>query len=69
MRYAIVYRNNMVPTPETVARYLPGNYEVTGATPDEIYIAGTDSCGWTLDDYVIPRLGSGLIYCTESFAT
>ena len=33
--------------------------------PEVITIFGTDSAGWTLDDYVIPRLASGMIYATE----
>lgn len=28
-------------------------------------IAGEDTAGWTLDDYVIPRYGSGLIWAME----
>ena len=28
-------------------------------------IEGEDSAGWTLDSYVIPRLGSGLIFADE----
>ena len=28
-------------------------------------IEGEDVAGWTLDDYVIPRYASGLIYATE----
>lgn len=66
MRYAIIYRRNGVPSPEGAERYLPSNYHVTGATPDEIYIAGEDHAGWTLDDYVIPRLASGLIVAKEA---
>lgn len=64
---------------ETVERYLPDNYRVVGtiAVPpgcelDVAYsashllvIAGADDCGWTLDDYVIPRLGSGLYFAEE----
>jgi hypothetical protein len=45
----------------TVERYLPGNYEVLGETSLGIVVAGEDDCGWTLDDYVLPRLSSGLI--------
>jgi hypothetical protein len=33
--------------------------------PGEIDITGTDQAGWTLDDYVIPRLASGLIVAKE----
>jgi hypothetical protein len=45
----------------TVGRYLPGNYAVIGETSHGILIAGEDNAGWTLDDYVLPRLSSGLI--------
>ena len=59
-----------------VAQYLPGNYSVIGRTMElennktsltlmGILIAGVDDHGWTLDDYVIPRLGSGMIPCRE----
>jgi hypothetical protein len=55
-------------TVEKVYAYLPANYEVIAAytTPGNttvVLIAGTDKAGWTLDDYVIPRLGSGLYGC------
>lgn len=57
-----------------VAAYLPHNYRVTGSEVRHEYgydnlvvtIEGTDDAGWTLDDYVIPRLGSGLIGCRET---
>lgn len=51
--------------------YLPGNFAVLGGGPvktyrDAVYvIGGSDSQGWTLDDYVIPRLGSGNIGARE----
>lgn len=58
--------------------YLPGNYEVIaevlvpayeGAAPERCVVAfvieGEDHLGWTLDDYVIPRYGSGSIACEE----
>lgn len=59
-----------------VAQYLPANYSVIGRTMkledsdtyidvQGILIAGRDNAGWTLDDYVIPRLGSGMIACSE----
>ena len=56
---------------ETVRRYLPDNY-VASLAPfggrwieGTIIIEGEDVAGWTLDDYVIPRLASGLIGCRE----
>ena len=42
---------------------LPSNYEQERLA-DAVFITGQDSYGWTLDEYVIPRLGSGLI-CAE----
>ncbi|KPL26820.1 MAG: hypothetical protein AMJ72_12295 [Acidithiobacillales bacterium SM1_46] len=50
-----------------VAQYLPNNYKVIGRTCDNTgtIIVGVDNAGWTMDDYVIPRLGSGMIYCEE----
>jgi hypothetical protein len=47
---------------ETIRRYLPGNYTAT----TYVVIEGEDVAGWTLDGYVIPRLGSGLI-CAREF--
>lgn len=48
-----------------VAAYLPDNYEVIYWNIDGVVIAGTDVAGWTLDKYVIPRLGSGNMGCYE----
>ena len=53
---------------ETVLRYLPSNYTANEDSRDGkpvILIEGEDSAGWTLDDYVGPRLASGGIYITE----
>ena len=52
-------------TAETVAAYMPGNYRVIGMDGEDVLIGGTDNHGWTLDDYVIPRLASGMMHCTE----
>lgn len=49
---------------ETVRRYLPSNYTASYG-PRDILIIGQDVAGWTLDDYVIPRLASGNIYAKE----
>lgn len=49
----------------TVEKYLPANYEVILNNDHGIVVAGEDHCGWTLDDYVLPRLGSGLIWGQE----
>lgn len=53
-----------------VAQYLPNNFRCIGRTLDQsnnggIIIIGVDDHGWTLDKYVIPRLGSANIYCEE----
>lgn len=50
--------------PKVIAQYLPGRYKVI-ATEDQgetiiTYIGGEDFAGWTLDEYVKPRLESGL---------
>lgn len=61
-RYAVVQGASV----ETVARYLPSNYQVEGVDDSGfIRISGTDHAGWTLDGYVIPRLASGLISAKE----
>jgi hypothetical protein len=77
-RYALIRHKGT--SVETLKRYLPDNYKViyTGSDPELpastgglhregklTVIAGEDYAGWTLDDYVIPRLGSGLIGCRE----
>lgn len=49
---------------ERVAAYLPANYTAS-ETDDGVLIVGRDVAGWTLDDYVIPRLASGLMFATE----
>lgn len=48
-----------------VAAYLPRNYKVISSYGNNTIVAGYDNCGWTLDDYVIPRLGSGWIHGEE----
>jgi hypothetical protein len=54
---------------DEVKAYLPENYEVFGSDTylDHItvHIRGYDYKGWTLEDYVIPRLASGLIFANE----
>jgi hypothetical protein len=61
---------------EEALRYLPDNYtlmesfEVAGQTATGrkelwIVIGGVDDAGWTLDNYVLPRLQSGLIFGEE----
>lgn len=62
-RKAVVERGGM--TVEQVSAYLPSNYKVVDQDADTITIEGEDYAGWTLDDYVIPRLASGLIFAKE----
>lgn len=52
---------------KAIPAYLPGNYKVVGTVTDfdefgttGLLIEGKDDSGWTLDDYVLPRLASGL---------
>jgi hypothetical protein len=66
VRTAVIQRTSSgYPTPETVAGYLPRLYEVTDFTAERITISGTDYAGWSLHDYVIPRLASGGIWAKE----
>jgi hypothetical protein len=52
---------------------MPGNYRVDGSVRNgpidggrlEVVVSGEDRYGWTLEDYVRPRLGSGLMGCEE----
>lgn len=64
-RYALVLNSE----PEEVAPYLPSNYTVVGRVLERGHfgtiIAGSDSAGWTLEDYVLPRLASGLRHGVE----
>ena len=50
---------------ETLHRYLPANYAIVGGTCEGIAIGGEDRQGWTLADYVLPRLASGLYFGRE----
>ena len=71
LRFAVIGSENYT----EVARYLPMNYRIIHVikyTPakdktfhDRMLIAGNDNAGWTLDDYVLPRLGSGMIHGEE----
>jgi len=79
MRRAIV-RNIVATSTEDALRvvraYLPDNYQAVVAEVDadlsikrpryKVEIEGKDNAGWTLDDYVIPRLASGLYFAEES---
>ena len=71
IRYALVRGHNL--TADRVAVYLPRDYKVEGEVTltepwgeeKAVVIGGRDWHGWTLDDYVIPRLGSGMMAATE----
>lgn len=66
MRYAIIKEHRPSQSIEGIADYLPRNYRIVHTSPSEgILIAGEDDHGWTLDGYVIPRLGSGMIVAQE----
>jgi hypothetical protein len=49
---------------ERTQRLLPSNYTAEQVGED-IVITGQDSAGWTIEDYVQPRLASGGIYFRE----
>ena len=50
---------------EQIERYLPSNYDLTRTGFGHLLVYGFDVAGWTLDDYVIPRLASGLYFAKE----
>lgn len=62
MRAALVDTDNL----PLVAHYLPSNYTAVCVTvSNKTMVVGEDSHGWTLDGYVIPRLGSALLAARE----
>lgn len=69
IRRAKVYVSTRgTPSLQEVRAYMPSNYkaslaEINGDT--HILIKGEDYAGWTLEDYIIPRLGSGMILAEE----
>jgi hypothetical protein len=49
--------------PDRVRQYLPNNYTVAESPADgPTLVVGQDVAGWTLEDYVLPRLASGLMF-------
>ncbi len=58
---------------EHLAAYLPGNYRVVGHTDaareldgrPAYKVVGFDNAGWTVEDYIIPRLATGGITIKE----
>ena len=63
VRRAVVHHSGR----SMIAAYLPENYKIIGTCDGgtHLLIEGRDRAGWTLDDYVIPRLASGLIHAEE----
>lgn len=57
------------PLKTSVETYLPRGFKVTEIGTDEqgdyVIIEGVEHAGWTLDNYVIPRLATGLLYATR----
>ena len=67
-RYARIDGSNHVKLALGIVKdYLPINYKAYKAIDGtgDVYISGIDNAGWTMDEYVIPRLGSGLINAVE----
>lgn len=52
-----------------VENYLPDNYKAIELRKEagerSVLIEGEDRAGWTLDDYVLPRLASGNMFGEE----
>lgn len=63
-----VPRVDAKPSRREVEAYLPRNFFITNCSDEQIVIKGMDNHGWTLEDYVIPRLGSGLISAIREVA-
>lgn len=64
-RRAIITNRSTADDLARVQRFLPSNYSASLTRTECILIEGTDSHGWTLDAYVLPRLASGLISAVE----
>lgn len=69
-RYALVnLADDSDASVERVKRYLPENYEISAVTEHDdrpvALVQGRDNGGWTLHDFVIPRLASGFIGAKE----
>ena len=74
IRYALIKNAR---TRSEAEAYMPGNYSVIaelteadlgrerGTHSPVFVIAGKDERGWTLNDYVIPRCQSGLLWVDE----
>jgi hypothetical protein len=68
LRYAVIHGARSA---DEVAAYLPTGYHVFSTLLDhlngrlQVTIRGVDQQGWTLDDYVLPRLASGMLFGEE----
>lgn len=51
---------------QVITQYLPDNYSVSGSDDDYVYITGNDYAGWTMDEYVLPRLATGNMVAEET---
>ena len=67
VRTAVVTQYHDRPRLTEVQAYMPRNYTARqdDLVVNQIIIEGVDDAGWTLDEYVIPRLASGLITAKE----
>jgi hypothetical protein len=73
IRYAIHTitdpKQDAVERARVIEAYMPSNYSAFPVIADSVtvgvLIVGEDSHGWTLDDYVLPRLASGLYFARE----
>ena len=64
MRKAVVIGGLGAKDLQLIQSYMPDNYKARRCEGD-IVIEGEDVAGWTLTEYVIPRLASGLIVAKE----
>ena len=58
---AVPRHDSFVETIGRIRGLLPHNYSVAHVTLEDVLVVGVDDAGWTADDYVIPRLASGLL--------
>lgn len=62
MRFAVVLSDV---AGAKVKSYMPSNYSATVGDDGTVILHGFDNAGWTLDNYVLPRLASGNIVAVE----
>jgi hypothetical protein len=66
VRTAHIDQHDGRPSLREVNAYMPHNYIAWPEEGGGITIQGVDDHGWTLDEYVIPRLASGMITAHET---